>query len=48
LTEKLADIPVQRLGRADEVAALVSFLCSDDAGYVTGATLDVNGGVLMR
>jgi 3-oxoacyl-[acyl-carrier protein] reductase len=48
LDEKLADIPVRRLGRAEEVAALVSFLVSDEAGYVTGATLDVNGGVLMR
>ena len=41
-------IPVGRLGRPEEVAALVSFLLSDDAGYITGATLDVNGGVLMR
>ncbi len=48
LAEKLADIPVGRLGRPEEVAALVSFLVSDDAGYITGATLDVNGGVLMR
>ena len=48
LEEKLADIPVGRLGRPEEVAALVSFLVSDDAGYLTGATLDVNGGVLMR
>ena len=48
LAEKLADIPVGRLGRPEEVAALVSFLLSDDAGYITGATLDVNGGVLMR
>jgi len=48
LDEKLADIPVGRLGRPEEVAALVSFLVSDDAGYLTGATLDVNGGVLMR
>ena len=48
LDEKLADIPVGRLGRPEEVAALVSFLVSDDAGYITGATLDVNGGVLMR
>jgi 3-oxoacyl-[acyl-carrier protein] reductase len=46
--EKLGDIPVGRLGRPEEVAAVVSFLLSDDAGYVTGATLDVNGGVLMR
>jgi 3-oxoacyl-[acyl-carrier protein] reductase len=48
LDEKLGEIPVGRLGRAEEVAALVSFLVSDDAGYITGATLDVNGGVLMR
>jgi 3-oxoacyl-[acyl-carrier protein] reductase len=48
LEEKLADIPVGRLGRPEEVAALVSFLVSDGAGYITGATLDVNGGVLMR
>ena len=48
LAEKLADIPVGRLGRPEEVAALVSFLLSDDAGYITGATLDVNGGALMR
>ena len=46
--EKLPRIPVGRLGRPEEVAALVSFLLSDDAGYITGATLDVNGGVLMR
>jgi 3-oxoacyl-[acyl-carrier protein] reductase len=48
LDEELQAIPVGRLGRPQEVAALVSFLLSDDAGYITGATLDVNGGVLMR
>ena len=48
LNEKLTEIPVGRLGRAEEVAALVSFLVSEEAGYVTGATLDVNGGVVMR
>jgi 3-oxoacyl-[acyl-carrier protein] reductase len=48
LDEKVGTIPVGRLGRPEEVAALVSFLLSDDAGYITGATLDVSGGVLMR
>ena len=48
LDEKLADIPVGRLGRPEEVAALVSFLVSENASYLTGATLDLNGGVLMR
>src|SRR4051794_28979814 len=41
-------IPVGRLGRPHEVAALVSYLASDDAGFVTGATYDINGGMLMR
>jgi NAD(P)-dependent dehydrogenase (short-subunit alcohol dehydrogenase family) len=36
------------LSRAEEVAAAVAFLASDAAGFVTGATLDVNGGMLMR
>ena len=48
LDEKLVDIPVGRLGRPEEVAALVSFLLSDHAGYITGATFDANGGALMR
>ena len=41
-------IPVGRLGAPDEVAALVAFLASDEAAFVTGATFDINGGMLMR
>jgi NAD(P)-dependent dehydrogenase (short-subunit alcohol dehydrogenase family) len=42
-----ARIPMQRLGRPADVANAVGFLASDDAGYITGACLDVNGGLLM-
>jgi 3-oxoacyl-[acyl-carrier protein] reductase len=41
-------IPLARFGTAQEVAAAVAFLASPAAGYITGATLDVNGGMLMR
>jgi NAD(P)-dependent dehydrogenase (short-subunit alcohol dehydrogenase family) len=37
-------IPMKREGSADEVAAAVAFLCSDDASYLTGAIIDVTGG----
>ena len=39
--------PVGRVGEAWEVAALVVFLCSDGASYITGASIDINGGDLM-
>lgn len=40
----IATIPVGRLGKAEEIAACVSFLASDGAGFITGATLTANGG----
>ena len=43
----LAQIPMGRLGSAADVAATVLFLCSDPAGYITGETLHVNGGMYM-
>jgi len=49
LREQLpARIPVGRAGTVEEVAALAVFLCTDEASYITGATLDVNGGLFMR
>lgn len=43
----LTQIPAGRMGRADEIAAAVLYLASPEAGYVTGATLHVNGGMAM-
>jgi 3-oxoacyl-[acyl-carrier protein] reductase len=43
----LKAIPLGRVGRAAEVAAAVVFLCSDEASYITGETLRVNGGMWM-
>lgn len=41
------NIPLQRMGQPREVARLVSYLASDDASYITGATFDINGGSCM-
>jgi 3-oxoacyl-[acyl-carrier protein] reductase len=39
-------IPAQRLGQPEEVAALVAFLASDVAGYITGQVIGINGGMV--
>lgn len=38
--------PIGRMGRPDEVAALVAYLCSDEAAFITGAAYDIDGGVM--
>ena len=43
----LESIPLRRLGRAEDVAAAVRFLASEEAGYITGQVLSVNGGMYM-
>jgi 3-oxoacyl-[acyl-carrier protein] reductase len=56
MTDKLTDaqkdeyyksIPLGRFGNADDIAGSVKFLVSDDAGYITGTTIHVNGGLFM-
>ncbi|MEF2553987.1 SDR family NAD(P)-dependent oxidoreductase [Aurantimonas sp. A2-1-M11] len=47
-TEIRKTIPLDRLGTADDVAGIFLFLASDLAAYVTGATIDVNGGMLIH
>jgi len=46
-TKILPQIPVGRIGTPDEVAALVAYLCTDDAAFMTGANLAINGGQHM-
>ena len=43
----LSRIPQGRMGRDEEVAAAIVFLASDEAAYITGHVLDVNGGLYM-
>jgi 3-oxoacyl-[acyl-carrier protein] reductase len=39
-----ANIPMKRLGKAEEFAALACFLCSEQGGYITGTAINVDGG----
>ncbi|HLG77044.1 MAG TPA: SDR family oxidoreductase, partial [Ktedonobacteraceae bacterium] len=41
------DIPLKRIGRPEELAALVAFLASQQAGYITGTTIQVDGGLIQ-
>ena len=40
-------IPLERLGKPEEVASLVKYISSDDANYITGQTIHINGGLYM-
>lgn len=41
-------VPLGRIGKTEEIAAVVAFLCSEQASYMTGATVDVSGGLAMH
>jgi NAD(P)-dependent dehydrogenase (short-subunit alcohol dehydrogenase family) len=43
----LESFPIKRLGHPEEIGDLVLFLCSEKASYITGASIDINGGALM-
>jgi acetoacetyl-CoA reductase len=47
LEQIVARIPVGRLGRPEEIARGVLFLVADEAGFITGSTLSINGGQYM-
>ena len=47
LAKVIEKIPTKRLGRPEEIARVVRFLCEDDSGYITGAAFHVNGGLDM-
>ena len=47
LTALTRAVPMRRLGRPEDVAAAIAFFAGEDAGYITGQTLSVSGGLTM-
>jgi 3-oxoacyl-[acyl-carrier protein] reductase len=47
IAELAAQVPVGRTGTPEDIASVIAFLASDDAGYINGASLDANGGIFM-
>lgn len=47
LEEAVKQIPMKRMGKPEEIAGLCAFLCSDEAGYITGSVIQVDGGLYM-
>ena len=47
IDELAAQVPVGRTGMAEDIARVIAFLASDDAGYINGVSLDANGGIFM-
>ena len=45
---RLAEIPLKRAGTDEEVGELIGFLCSQRASYITGQSINVNGGVITE
>ena len=48
LNQDATIVPLKRLGEPEEVADVILFLASDRSRYITGATIDVNGGIFMK
>lgn len=46
--EMVKQIPLGRIGKVEDIAAVVSFLCSDDSNFITGQTINVDGGFVMN
>ncbi len=47
MDETMTQTPLKRLGKPSEIASVIAFLCSPAASFVTGETIQVNGGIYM-